>query len=138
MHHYKIFDHTADLGVEISGETQADLFSHAALALFDLLVDARGMEAAEFREIAIDGADITDLFVNFLREILYLFNGEGFVLTSCRIGRIDDRRLTAKIRGGRYDARKHRVKTEIKAVTYHQAAVMKTAKGWEGRVVFDV
>jgi len=138
MHHYKIFDHTADLGVEISGETQADFFNHAALALFDLLVDARGISATEFSEITIEGADITDLFVNFLREILYLFNGEGFVLTSCRIGRIDNRQLTAEIRGGRYDARNHRVKTEIKAVTYHQAAVWKTAEGWQGRVVFDV
>ena len=138
MHHYKVFDHTADLGVEISGKTQADLFSHAALALFDLLVDARGMAISEFREIIIEGADITDLFVNFLREILYLFNGEGFVLTSCRIVRIDEQRLSAEISGGRYNSLQHRVKTEIKAVTYHQASVRNMAEGWLGRVVFDV
>ena len=140
MHHYKVFDHTADLGVEISGKTQADLFSHAALALFDLMVDARDMEVSEFREITIEGADMTDLFVNFLREILYLFNSEGFVLTSCRIIRIDDdeRRLTAEISGGRYNSIQHRVKTEIKAVTYHQASVRNMAERWLGRVVFDV
>ena len=138
MHHYKVFDHTADLGIEVSGKTQTDLFNHAALALFDLMVDARGMAVSEFREIIIDGADITDLFVNFLREILYLFNGEGFVLTSCRIVRIDERRLTAEISGSRYDPLRHRVKTEIKAVTYHQASVRNMAEGWLGRVVFDV
>ena len=97
MHHYKVFDHTADLGVEISGKTKGDLFNHAALALFDLLMDAPGMDASQCREITIEGADITDLFVNFLREILYLFNGEGFVLISCRIIWIDERRLTAEI-----------------------------------------
>jgi SHS2 domain-containing protein len=136
--HYRLFDHTADLGIDVFGETQADLFSHAALALFDLMVDAAGMQTTQSREIVIEGADWTDLFVNFLREILYLFNGEVLVLTACRIVQIDARRLTAEIQCGRYDARKHRVKTEIKAVTYHQAAVVQTAKGWQGRVVFDV
>ncbi|MBA4396246.1 MAG: hypothetical protein C0394_02480 [Syntrophus sp. (in: bacteria)] len=135
---YSVFDHTADLGIDVFGETQADLFSHAALALFDLMVDATGMQTTQSREIVIEGADRTDLFVNFLREILYLFNGEGFVLAACRVGRIDDQKLTAEISGGRYDARRHRVRTEIKAVTYHQAAVVQTAGGWQGRIVFDV
>jgi SHS2 domain-containing protein len=138
---YRVFDHTADLGIEILGQTQADLFSHAAMALSDLLVeevDARKTASTETRTLVIDGADSPDLFVNFLREILYLFNGEGLVLTVCRIAQIDAGRLTADIRCCRYDARKHRVKKEIKAVTYHQAAVVKTAQGWQGRVIFDV
>lgn len=136
--HYRLFNHTADLGIDVFGETQADLFSHAALALFDLMVDAAGMQTTQCREMVIEGADWTDLFVNFLREILYLYNGEGLVLTACRIAQIDEKHLTAEIRCGRYDARTHRVKTEIKAVTYHQAAVVETVKGWQGRIVFDV
>jgi len=136
--HYRLFNHTADLGIDVFGETQADIFSHAALALFDLMVDAAGMQTTQCREMVIEGADRTDLFVNFLREILYLFNGEGLVLTACRIMQIDAKRLTAEIHCGRYDARTDRVKTEIKAVTYHQVAVVQTAKGWQGRVVFDV
>ncbi|PKN59956.1 MAG: hypothetical protein CVU53_05595 [Deltaproteobacteria bacterium HGW-Deltaproteobacteria-11] len=141
MKRYRVFDHTADLGIEVFGKTQADLFSRAALALFDLLVegvDAQTTASTEARKLVIDGADSADLFVNFLREILYLFNGEGFLLTECRIAQIAERRLRADIRGRRYDARKDRVKTEIKAVTYHQAAVVQTARGWQGRVVFDV
>jgi len=141
MKHYNIFNHTADLGVEVFGETLPDLFSHAALALADLLVE--GMEALETafpdtRAIVIEGSDIADLFVNFLREILYLFNGEGLILKTCRIVRIDDRSLVAELCGERYDPERHRVRMEIKAVTYHQAAVEKTVEGWEGRVVFDV
>ncbi len=138
MKNYRVFDHTADLGIDVFGETQADLFKHAALALFDLMVDAACMQTMQCREMVIEGADRTDLFVNFLREILYLFNGEGLVLTVCRVGQINDQKLTAEIRCGRYDARKHRVKKEIKAVTYHQAAVRETAQGWQGRVIFDV
>jgi SHS2 domain-containing protein len=138
MKTYRVFDHTADLGIDVSGKTLADLYGNAALALFDIMVEPAGMQVVENREIEIHGADPTDLFVNFLREMLYLFNGEGLVLTSCRVAHIDERSLSAHIRCGRYDARTHRVKTEIKAVTYHQATVMKTARGWQGRVIFDV
>ena len=138
MKNYRVFDHTADLGIEVSGQTPEALFDHAALALFDLMVDAAGIPSTQCRNLVIEGSDRADLFVNFLREILYLFNGDGCVLTACRVSSIDEGHLTAEIRCGRYDARKHRVKTEIKAVTYHQAAVRKTAQGWQGRVIFDV
>jgi len=47
-------------------------------------------------------------------------------------------RLKALLRGETYDPARHRIKQEIKAVTYHQAAVEKTAAGWRARVVFDV
>jgi SHS2 domain-containing protein len=136
--HYRLFDHTADLGVEFFGSTREELFAHAALALFDLLVEAGEVRDTETREVRIDGTDGTDLFVNYLREILYLFNGEERVLTACRILRIDDRQVTAEIRCGRFDASRHRIRTEIKAVTYHLASVGKSPQGWTGRIIFDV
>jgi len=27
--------------------------------------------------VTVEGADVEDLFINFLRELLYLFNGES-------------------------------------------------------------
>jgi SHS2 domain-containing protein len=135
---YRLFDHTADLGIEVSGKTRADLFANAAFALFDLLVDLDGIQQTEERTIAIQGSDETDLFVNYLREILYLFNGEGLILPHSDIGAISRRQLTARLRGERYNPSVHRVKMEIKAVTYHQAAVRRTDGGWQGRVILDV
>ena len=136
--HYKLFDHTADLGVAFFSVTREALFRHAALSLFDLLVEARDVREIETREVRIEGADGTDLFVNYLREMLYLFNGEGRVLTDCRILRMDDRELTAEVRCGRFDASRHRIRTEIKAVTYHLASLSETPQGWTGRIILDV
>ena len=141
MKQYQVFNHTADLGVEVYGETQADLFRQAALALFDLLlegIDVQETASLEVRTLAIAGADSADLFVNFLREVLYLFNGEGLVLKDCRIGRVDDQDMTAEIRCNRFDPSRSKVKAEIKAVTYHQASVRKVKGTWVGRVIFDV
>ncbi|OIP90007.1 MAG: protein archease [Syntrophobacterales bacterium CG_4_8_14_3_um_filter_58_8] len=135
---YRIFDHTADLGVEVTGASLEELYAGAALTLFDLLTDLSSVRAGGVREIVVSGEDPADLLVNFLREILYAWNGDGFLLKSCLVREVSPMRLKALLRGETYDPARHRIKQEIKAVTYHQAAVEKTAAGWRARVVFDV
>ncbi|MBU2261531.1 MAG: archease, partial [Proteobacteria bacterium] len=105
---------------------------------FDLIADATDVRAEEERAVGVDGADEADLLVNFLREVLYAWNGEAFLVKECNIREVAARRLTAVLRGEPYDPARHRIKTEIKAVTYHQASVRRTAEGWLGRVVLDV
>ncbi len=135
---YRVFDHTADLGIEISGETIGEVYAGAALALFDLLTDPSAVRESEERTVAVEGEDEADLLVNFLREVLYAWNGEGFLVKTCAVREISPWRLTAVLRGEPYDPARHRIRMEIKAVTYHQASVRRTAEGWMGRVVFDV
>ena len=42
---YKTFDHTADLGIEVYGKDQRELFVNAGRALFDLITDLDKIEA---------------------------------------------------------------------------------------------
>jgi len=135
---YRVFDHTADLGIEISGETIGEVYAGAALALFDLLTDTSAVRESEERTVAVEGEDEADLLVNFLREVLYAWNGEGFLAKTCAVREVSPWRLTAVLRGEPHDPARHRIRMEIKAVTYHQASVRRTAEGWMGRVVFDV
>ncbi len=135
---YRIFDHTADLGVEVTGATLEELYAGAALALFDLLTDLSSVRAGVAREIVVSGDEPADLLVNFLREILYAWNGDRFLMKACRIQEVSPRRLKALLRGEPFDPSRHRIQQEIKAVTYHQASVEKTGDGWVARVVFDV
>ncbi|MGC9976042.1 MAG: archease [Syntrophales bacterium] len=138
MHRYKLFDHTADLGVEVYGNTANELFANAAFAVFDILTDLSHVRPIVERKIVMDGDGWEDLLVNYLREILYLFNGEGLLLKKFAVLEIDPRHVEGKVWGESFDPARHRINTEIKAVTYHQAAVKKTAKEWQGRVIFDV
>jgi SHS2 domain-containing protein len=135
---YRIFDHTADLGVEVTGATLEELYAGAALALFDLLTDLSSVRAGVAREIVVSGEDPADLLVNFLREILYGWNGDGFLMKSCLIREVKPKRLKALLRGEPFDPACHRIQQEIKAVTYHQASVEKMGDGWVARVIFDV
>jgi SHS2 domain-containing protein len=135
---YRVFDHTADLGVEISAASVEEIYAAAAVALFDLLTDLSAVRAGITREIVVTGEDQADLLVNFLREALYLWNGERFLIKTCSVRELAPQRLKALLRGECFDPVRHRIKQEIKAVTYHQASVCETEKGWIAKVVFDV
>jgi len=135
---YALFDHTADLGVEIYGKTLPELFANAAFALFDLMTDLRIVRTTEERLVVVEGEGREDLLVNYLREILYLFNGEGLLLKEFLIIKMDPNHLEAQVSGESFDPTKHRINMEIKAVTYHQVTVGNTSEGWTGRVIFDV
>jgi SHS2 domain-containing protein len=135
---YRIFEHTADLGVEISGTDERDLFRNAALALSDIMTDRQHIRGREEREIVVEGGDREELLVNFLREVLNLYNGEGWLLKECIIGEMDGFHLRASVTGEPFDLARHTMDVEIKAVTYHRTEIQKTAKGWTGRVVCDV
>jgi SHS2 domain-containing protein len=135
---YRIFDHTADLGVEITGASQEEVYTGAAGALFDLLTDLPSVRESEERTLAVEGEGPDDLLVNFLRELLYSWNGEGFLMKRCKVLEAAPGRLKVLLQGETYDPARHRIRMEIKAATYHQASIRQTATGWVGRVVFDV
>ena len=138
MHRYRLFDHTADLGVEIYGKTVRELFANAAFSIFDIITDLKHVTPTVERKIIVEGEGWEDLLVNYLREILYMFNGEGLLLKEYSILKIDPRHLEGNVSGEQFDPSKHRINTEIKAVTYHQVTVRETPDGWVGRVIFDV
>ncbi|MBM4312357.1 MAG: archease [Deltaproteobacteria bacterium] len=135
---YRIFDHTADLGVEVSAASVEELYAAAAFALFDLLTDLSTVRAGISREIVVAGEDPADLLINFLREILYLWNGERFLIKSCSVREVTPQGIKALLRGEFFDTARHGIKAEIKAVTYHRASVCETKKGFVAKVVFDV
>ena len=138
MKRYKVFDHTADLGLEIYGKDEKALFSNAAFAIFDLAVDLHDVNTSEVLTISVRGSDREDLFVNYLREILYILNGKGMLLKEFSISEISSRHLVGEVRGEAFNPERHSIKTEIKAVTYHQVKVEKSKGGWRARVIFDV
>ena len=135
-----MFDHTADIGVEIFGRTKKELFANAAWALTDLMLNRRAGEEVKGRKkrLSLEGEDTADLLVNFLRELLYLFNGEACIVQSCQIMEISNQRLVAELIAKPFVRNREAVKMELKAVTYHGLSVVKDKRGWKAKVIFDV
>ena len=135
---YRLIDHTADFGLEIFGRDPGELFKQSALALTDLLTDPNRLAGRNRRTLAVDGSDWEDLLINWLRELLYLYNGESQLVAAVDITAIEPTRLRARLATDDYLEAHHEIRNEIKAVTYHQLEVKQMDSGWRARVIFDI
>lgn len=135
---YRLIDHTADFGLEIFGRNPRDLFEQSAMALTDLLTDPSRLTGRNQRTLAVDGSDWEDLLINWLRELLYLYNGESQLVAGVDIETIEATRLRARLITDDYQEARHEIRNEIKAVTYHQLEVKQMDSVWRARVIFDI
>jgi len=135
---YQVIDHTADLGIIVKGPDVKSLFIRAAQAMTDLMVKGDISEKTAIRDVLVEGEDFPDLMVRWLGEILYLFEGENFIVHSIEIKSISPIQLKSILSLTGFEPEYHEVLREIKAVTYHQISVDKANDGWEARVIFDI
>ncbi|KJS33028.1 MAG: hypothetical protein VR64_03700 [Desulfatitalea sp. BRH_c12] len=138
--YFRVFEHTADLGLEIFGADPQALFVNAGRALYEVLVPLEGQppENRRRQRIEAQGEDWADLMVNWLRELLYLFNGDQQVVIAIDLESLAENALQATVTTTDFDPDQYRVEFEIKAVTYHQVIVAPYEDGWRARVIFDV
>lgn len=135
---YHLLTHTADLGFRLYGETLAELFMNAGLALYGTITDRRKIKAQDHQEVVVESIDVGALLVDWLNQLLYLFETKGFLGREIQVEEITSTRLTASLRGERFDPERHEFKTGIKAATYHNLEVKPTATGWEATVILDI
>ncbi len=135
---YRLLDHTADFRVHVFGSTPDELFSNAAYAMFDQVTDLELLKGFDSQVLQVTGADWPDLMINWLRELLYLWNGRGKLIKTVEISSINESLISAKLLFDKYIQDQHVIKNEIKAVTYHRITVGKGPPGWEAKIIFDV
>ena len=135
---YQPIDHTGDLGMRVFGADLYELFAHAAWGLFDLMTDAERIQPRRSRGLTVEATDLEDLMVRWLGELLYAYDADRFLTASAAFHDLGPTRLRATLHGELFDAARHPIDTEIKAVTYHQIAVERLDTGWQARVIFDI
>ena len=134
---FEYFEHTADVGMRVFGGDLKELFENAASGMFEILCDGTYFDAEALRKIEIHAEDSNELLHEWLSELLYLFTCEKFFAKEFEVKTLEEKRLEADIRGSRLENFKG-LKREIKAVTYHWLEVVKEAKGYTAKVIFDV
>lgn len=135
MQRYALIDHTADLMVKAFGATLEECFGNAAYALFDQTVDLSGVGTSEEAEVRVTGIDDEDRLFSFLSEMLFLEDADGLVLKEFDVS-FDGDDVVCRARGETLDRSRHRLKSEVKAVTYHMMEVDRD--GPSVTVLFDV
>ncbi len=135
---YEFFDHTADIGLHLSGNSLEALFANAAKGLAELLVEDSPIQATETRPIALKAPAVEDLLLGWLKELLFWFNTDRFLASACRFDILTTTTLQGTVLGERFHPKRHTQGVEVKGVTYHQLTVEPTQTGWEARVIFDI
>jgi SHS2 domain-containing protein len=135
---YIQLEHTADIWVRIFGRDPQELFANAGFAFFDQVADLAKVEERECREVRAQAGDRETLLVAWLGELLYQFDAMHTIFKRFDIMELDDSHIAAKAYGEKYDPKRHHMRIEIKAVTYHRLSVKKAGGHWEASVIFDV
>ena len=135
---FEVIDHTADTGIRVQAPDLASLYREAARGMFGLIADLSVVDASMTQAITIEGIDQTDLLINMLRELLYMFNGQGRLVKSVEIETLSDTALTGRAAHEAYDPEKHAITCEIKAVTFAGGDIRKIPEGFEITIIFDI
>jgi len=135
---FEIIDHTADVGIIAYGMDVKELFSNAALALFSLITEPESIEEKLRRDLEIVSEDRDSLLIEWLNELIYLFDAEHILFTRFDIENLSYNQLKATCYGESFDPLRHKIKTGVKAATYHMLKVDKDGSGYKAQVIFDI
>jgi SHS2 domain-containing protein len=136
MKRYELIEHTADVGVKAYGKTVSEAFEHAAEAMFDIITDTSTIHPVGQYDIMLEAPDLEQLLVDWLSKLLFLNGAYNLVFGKFQVT-INGNRLSAHVFGEQYSDAKHKMGTEIKAVTYHMLQVQEKQPIFV-QVLFDI
>ncbi|MFC2035098.1 archease [Chloroflexota bacterium] len=134
---FEFINHTADVGIIARGADMNRAFANAAEALFSLITNLDDVEEVSYRDIDLTAPDQESLLVEWLNELIYLFDTENIIFKRFDITRLSQTHLEARSYGDKVDKSKHKLKTGIKAATYHMLKIDKN-NGDRVRVMLDI
>ncbi len=160
---YKFLEHTADVKFQAFGKSLEEVFKNSALALKETIYEKKVQEKKE-KEIKVEEKDLESLLYSFLEEILYLLEGENFLISKVKNLEISkdisdkknlinkktklrakksitskkDKQLKLKAIISGDKASSYSFTNSVKAITYNDMFVRKEKDKWICQVVLDV
>lgn len=138
MAHWEHFEHDADIGVRGVGESIAQAFEQAALAMMALVVtDLVIIESRQEITIECEEADPELLLVDWLNAVIYQMATRKMLFNRFQVS-IEGGQLRAKAWGEVISRQRHQPAVEIKGATYTELDVSQQQNGWHAQCVVDV
>ncbi|GAG82259.1 unnamed protein product [marine sediment metagenome] len=134
---FEIVNHTADVGIIAYGADMSQAFANAARGLFSLITELDDVEEVLHRDIELTATDEESLLVEWLNELVYQFDTDGIIFKRFDIIQLNNTQLKARSYGEKVDSSKHKLKTGVKAATYHMLKVDR-GDGCKVQVLFDI
>ena len=134
---FEFINHTADACVIAYGASMNQAFANAGRALFSLITELDEVAEVLYRDIEVKASDEESLLVEWLNELIYQFDTENIIFKRFDITRLNQTQLKARSYGEKVDSTRHKLKTGVKAATYHMLKVDKNDV-YKVQVLFDI
>ncbi len=105
--------------------------------MFSLITELEDVAELVRKDVEITAPDRESLLVEWLNELIYLFDTENVILKRFDIIRLSQTQLKARGYGQKVDRAKHQIKTGVKAATYHMLKIDPN-NGTRVQVLFDI
>ena len=138
MKRYEIIDHTADVGIRAYGNDLKELFINAAYGMFEIIADLEGLKPSVSIKIELEAENAEELLIAWLDELIYNFYTKAIIFSKFEILSLTSTKLKGEAFGKHIGDKKSRLKTEIKAATYHNLKIETKSKAHEVEIIFDV
>jgi len=122
---YEFLDHTADAKIRSYGQNIEEAFVNAGLAVFSILKNPDEVKSIINKDINVESKEYSSLLYDFLEELLFLLDTEGFLLSKIIDLKIEKKQgklnLSCKIAGDNY--KKYNISGNIKSITYNDMII---------------
>ncbi len=129
---YRWVEHTAEVELHVQAPTQEAVFAEA-LAAFAELVSREDTGPPVQHNVTAEAQDAATLLAEWLGELVFLAETDGFVPERLERVDLDETRLRAVVAGHR-----GRPAHLVKAVTYHGLELARSGDVWRAKLVLDV
>ncbi len=141
MKPYEYLEHTADAKFKAYGNDLAEAFKNSAYATFNILTDTKKIKGKTEKELIVRAKKKTTLLYDFLDELLFLLDSEGFLLheiTDLEIRENDGMFHLECTFNGDIFSNKYEVSGNIKSVTYNEMEIDEKKDNVMVQVVVDI
>ena len=130
---------TADTAFAAYGKDLNEVFANAALAMFEVMVNTKQIKPKIKKTVKVKNDDLKGLLFAWLNELLVFYGSDNLAFSKFEV-EVDEgkMKLKAVCYGEEIVPKKHEVRTEVKAATYHKMEIKKLDGGWEAKVIVDI
>jgi SHS2 domain-containing protein len=134
---FEYLHHTADLKAEVRGPSFLELTNEAVRLLRDILVGSSPVGETCMRSLGIGSGDDGERFFRLVRELLFLYDSEGFLPARIRFPEPEEDGIMVAI-GEIFDDTRHRAERQVKALTRHDYVFKRGPSGYHAVLLFDL
>lgn len=102
------------------------------------MVNTENISPRLTREIHLESPQLDQLLFAWLSELIYLKDAEILLFREFYPTIEKGWRLSARVIGEEINGKRHDLRTDVKAVTYHLFQLTETKEGWTARFVLDI